>query len=47
MIDAQGAVLLSGTVLLINVDLLAVEPAVSSLSNAPSIAIVPMTKFAA
>jgi hypothetical protein len=47
LIDAQGAVFLSGTVLLSNVDLLVMEPAVSSLSNAPSIAILPLTKFAA
>jgi hypothetical protein len=47
LIDSQGAVLLSGTVLLINVDQLVMEPAVSSLSNAPSIAILPLTKFAA
>jgi hypothetical protein len=47
LIDSQGAVLLSGTVLLGNVDLLVMEPAVSSLSDAPSIAILPLTKFAA
>jgi hypothetical protein len=47
LIDAQGAQVLSGTVLFINVDQLVMEPAVSSLSNAPSIAILPLTKFAA
>ena len=45
--DSHGAVLLSGTVLFINVDQLVMEPAVSSLTTAPSIAILPITKFAA
>jgi sugar lactone lactonase YvrE len=47
LIDSQGAVLLSGEALLANVDLIALEPAVSSLSNAPSIAILQLVKFAA
>jgi len=46
VLDSQGAVLPSGTVLLINVDQLVMEPAVSSLSTAPSTAILPITKFA-
>ncbi len=47
LIDAQGAVLLSGTALLIRVDQIALEPGASSLSNAPSIALLVLTKFAA
>jgi hypothetical protein len=47
LIDSQGAVLLSGEALLAPVDLIALEPAVSSLSNAPSIGILQLVKFAA
>jgi len=47
LIDSQGAVLLSGNTLLITVDQLVMESAVTSLINVPSIALLPITKFAA
>ena len=47
LIDSNGSVVLAGTALLLRVDQLALEPAESSLSNAPSIAVLVLTKLSA
>ncbi len=47
LVDTQGAVLLAGDALLANVDLIALEPAISSLTDAPSIGLLQLVKFAA
>lgn len=47
LVDAQGIVLLEGDVLLVTVDQLAMMPAFTTLIDVPSIALLPITKFAA
>jgi hypothetical protein len=45
--DANGGIVLSGDVLLVRVDQLAMENATTSLINVPSIGLLVITKFAA
>jgi hypothetical protein len=45
--DANGGIVLSGDVLLVRVDQLAMENATTNLINVPSIGLLVITKFAA